>query len=94
MCKTCSACNPEEVIDDRAICVDCEVNTKLIGDYYMVRNYIWDTYGAGRRMLCIHCLEYRMDRELTADDFTEAPVNHADVVVLRSQTLLDRLDTF
>lgn len=89
----CEACERDVVIDDIAVCVDCGVNTKLIGDYYMVRPHIWGLWGVGDRMLCIPCFEDRLGRHLVASDFTEAICNHYDVVVLRSQTMLNRLAT-
>lgn len=74
-------------------CRDCGVNTKLIGDYYMVHDEVWLSVGMDLYdgMLCIQCLESRLGRELTPADFTDAPVNHFDVVVVRSAILMNRL---
>lgn len=60
------------------LCVDCGFNT-IHCEYYMVHDEIWS--GAGmpdEGMLCIGCLEERLGRELTAKDFTHAPVNQCE----------------
>lgn len=44
-------------------------------EWYMLRDDLWKTAGAGRGYLCIACLEHRLGRQLTAADFTGAPVN-------------------
>jgi hypothetical protein len=58
-------------------CIDCGVCTNCNGEYYMVNDEVW--LGAnpkGRGMLCIGCLEDRLGRLLTKDDFNgDAPVN-------------------
>lgn len=46
--------------------------------------------GEGLGMLCVSCLETRMGRELTAADFTEAPINFP-YTWGRSSRLLKRL---
>lgn len=48
-------------------CNDCGVHTLDIGEYYMVRGDVWP---AGAHMLCIACLESRIGRSLTPQDFT------------------------
>lgn len=52
-----------------AICGDEDI------DYYMVKNEIWEQFGVKTRMMCIPCLEEKIGRKLTAEDFTDAPVN-------------------
>lgn len=63
---------------DEFVCIDCSVNTAEIGEYYMVQNYLW--WMAGMEpdggMLCIGCLEYRLNRRLRPADFTDAFVNY------------------
>lgn len=59
-------------------CMDCGVCTNCNGEYYMVHDEIW--YSAitvmdRGHMLCIGCLEQRLGKLLTKDDFTDAPVN-------------------
>jgi hypothetical protein len=66
-------------------CADCGVGTLTLGEYYMVHDNVWEQAWAGRRkawhdvigqeILCIGCLEQRIGRTLTADDFPDAPVN-------------------
>ena len=66
-------------------CADCGVGTNRIGEWYMVRDDIWEQAWRGRRkpwqvlpgqqVLCIGCLEKRLGRTLMACDFTDASVN-------------------
>ncbi len=67
-------------------CADCN----HLGDYYMLNNTVWEEafpdyieVKKKRRLedpsasvqLCLRCVEIRLDRFLTIDDFTTAPVN-------------------
>jgi hypothetical protein len=61
-------------------CADCRWNTLALGEWYAVRDDVWEQ--ACRReprpaweILCIGCLEERLGRRLTPDDFIDAPVN-------------------
>lgn len=59
-------------------CVDCNVNTKAIDEYYSVHDHIWkkadiEPHGG---MLCIGCLEKRLQERLMPQHFTDAPINH------------------
>jgi hypothetical protein len=77
---------------DRFNCVDCLRNT--IDEYYMVHDVVWEAarmqpHGG---MLCIGCLETRLGRTLTADDFTNYPINR-DAFSHRSARLRHRLRT-
>ena len=66
-------------------CADCGLGTPTAGEYFMVRNEIWETAWAGRlkpwhalpgqQVLCVGCLETRIGRTLMARDFTAAPCN-------------------
>ena len=57
-------------------CAACGVNTLHINEYYMVTDEVWQAaWPRQRGMLCIGCLENRLGRELTASDFTDAPIN-------------------
>ena len=65
-----------------ARCGDCQltVNPAWTPDaeyeWYMVHDQVWQAAGAGEDVcLCIGCLEGRLGRQLTAADFTDAPVN-------------------
>lgn len=66
--------DPQEE-DRRFTCTDCgDSDYKM----YMVNDNIWNEYGNQRNTLCKSCLEKRMGRELTANDFIQymdAPVN-------------------
>lgn len=76
--------------DDGFNCVDCRINTWVINEYYMIRNNLWSKYGPQDGMLCIGCLEKRMGRKLTPNDFTNAPVNN-DLRDVHSPRLGNRL---
>ena len=57
-------------------CSQCGSNTLHINEYYMVTDEVWNAaWPTGRGMLCIGCLEDRLGRQLTSDDFTDAPIN-------------------
>jgi hypothetical protein len=57
------------------ICTDCPRNTKH--EHYFVKNQVW--FGEARMsevgMLCVQCLEGRIDRRLEPSDFTNAFIN-------------------
>lgn len=78
------------------ICRDCLVNTKDLGEYYMVHDHLWDsvmrTGSQKRSLLCVGCLETRLGRELTAEDFTEFPINTTMRLPGSSERLLNRWD--
>jgi len=66
-------------------CIDCNIN----GFNYMVKNEVWEkaipNYNELRKVpeevnpvcLCIPCLEKRLNRKLTKDDFTDVPINRS-----------------
>lgn len=60
-------------------CMDCEVNTSPstgIGEYYMVTDHVWFSEAdADKGMLCIGCLEGRINRQLEKRDFIDALIN-------------------
>ncbi len=79
-----------EKINKWGRCVDCN----HLGDYYMLLDKVWkeafpnyvevkkkrrleDTNASVQ--LCLRCVEKRLDRPLTIDDFTTAPVNDSIV---------------
>jgi hypothetical protein len=83
-------------------CCDCGIGCDTLGEYYMVRDDLWERVWNGKRkphheisgqeVLCIGCLENRVGRQLCRDDFTDAPVNDpGDFQFHRSARLLDRL---
>lgn len=62
----------------RYLCVDCGIDTSRrhgIAEYYMVRFAIWHAVGDPEGMLCVGCIEARLERKLHRDDFLECPVN-------------------
>lgn len=72
-------------------CRDCGTDTAVADEYYMVEDPVWEASGLAKDegMLCIGCLEIRIGRELTPDDFTAAAVNHG--IFNRSPRLRARL---
>ncbi|HEY6416798.1 MAG TPA: hypothetical protein VIX41_11185 [Acidimicrobiales bacterium] len=77
------------------LCMDCRVDTALIGELYMVDDDVWHhatgSYDSG--MLCIGCLEHRLGRQLEPGDFTAAPINWVPLHpgAVQSLRLRDRL---
>lgn len=72
-------------------CLDCEVHCRKIDEYYMVNDNIWFEYVPEHDgMLCLGCLEERMQRKLSKSDFTDAPINSPGIQKM-SQRYLDRL---
>jgi len=67
-------CNP---LDIRVFaCIDCAACTNCNGEYYMVHDEVWlEANPKDKGMLCVGCLESRLGRLLTKDDFIDAPVN-------------------
>lgn len=57
------------------LCVDCSEHTKY--EHYFAQSSVW--FGEAKMteegMLCIGCLEARIGRRLTKDDFTDAHIN-------------------
>jgi len=72
-------------------CADCNVDTLEIQEFYMVHHDLWKSAMAGRRLLCIGCLETRIGRRIIADDFLPVPANLSDK---QSARLSDRLAGF
>lgn len=59
-------------------CLGCGVSTAKDGvnEYYMVQAAVWhEAHPKRKGMLCIGCLEKRLGRRLTPEDFTSAPIN-------------------
>ena len=54
-------------------CQDCEED---MPEGHMVRNDVWKSAGMSKTgHLCFFCLEKRLERKLTIEDFTDAPIN-------------------
>jgi hypothetical protein len=84
------------VRDRPTLCRDCGLDTFAAAEYYMVHHDLWAEYvgprdGSGACFLCIACLEDRMDRRLTADDFLPCPLNDDPYMGPRSPRLQSRL---
>lgn len=82
---------------DTTLCADCGVDTLALCEWYMVRDELWasawpggqiERSHPGSQVLCIGCLEQRLGRQLTATDFTDAPVNR---MANNSPRLRDRI---
>lgn len=60
-------------------CLDCGQDTGEFGlnEYYAVHNDVWAQTGLGPEdgLLCIGCLEQRIERQLTAADFPAVFIN-------------------
>ena len=67
-----------ECQSDLAPCNDCGKRTLLMGEYYMVNDSVWEATNGGSGFLCIGCLETRINRELTPDDFKDVPLNNIE----------------
>lgn len=80
-------------IDTDFICLDCGFDTLRGLEYYMLHFELWleVNNGKSKGMLCIGCVEDRLQRCLVASDFLEAPINDAFLFPMKSQRLLDRL---
>lgn len=60
------------------LCVDCDVDTGKIMEYYMLTDFIWNLAMQGQTgMICIGCFEKRLGRRLKRSDFDlMAPMNY------------------
>lgn len=67
------------VADSNDYCIDCKVDTILIGEYYSVYPDVWAKSGLGPHdgMLCIGCLESRIGFTLDSSHFTDYPINYS-----------------
>jgi len=50
---------------------DCFIDNK---DYYVVTNELWNKIGVGDDMLCMDCLEERLEHKLTIEDIYLCPL--------------------
>lgn len=62
-------------IKNRFYCLDCSFDTNTNDEYYMVHDHVWKKAGDIDGMLCIGCLEKRLDRKLNKLDFSPYPIN-------------------
>jgi hypothetical protein len=87
-------------------CADCEVETRALGETYMVHHWLWfqatgqatvttpngnQTFRRDQMyFLCVTCLEARLGRILTSADFTNCGLNRANRFY-RSDLLMERM---
>lgn len=70
-------------------CMDCDVDTKAIHEYYTVWDSVWlFANPADHGILCIGCLEERLGRRLVSTDFPDFPINY---IFQQSNRLRDRI---
>lgn len=60
----------------RWACMDCGADT--IDEYYVIHHALWKQAVGGAGKLCLTCLETRLDRRLTPDDFLPCGANDLD----------------
>lgn len=63
---------------ERFACHDCGHDTNAMGELFMLKDYLWG-YAASRKsythMLCIGCVEQRLNIRLNKWDFISCPLN-------------------
>jgi hypothetical protein len=77
-------------------CLDCRMHMRGSGEYYVVTDKVWkEAVGMSRKAdkseLCIGCLESRLGRQLTRDDFTACDVNYDVRFWPKSDRLFSRM---
>lgn len=73
------------------LCLDCGVDTGLIGEHYFINTSLWlSIHSSKKGMLCIGCLEKRLGRQLTSRDFPKVYINELKFGI-KSARLLARL---
>lgn len=73
-------------------CSDCGNDVKGLGEYhYKIKTEIWLKVANSSETLCIGCLEKRLKRALTFNDFTNESINRKNSF-RRSARLLNILD--
>jgi hypothetical protein len=73
------------------LCLDCKVDTGLIGEHYFIHTDTWfEAHASKKGMLCVGCLEKRLNRRLSSKDFPAVYINSLQFGI-KSERLLDRL---
>jgi hypothetical protein len=73
------------------LCLDCKIDTGKISEHYFIKTSIWmEVVGSIEGMLCIGCLEKRLNRCLTKNDFTDCYLNDPKIGS-KSERFLARL---
>jgi hypothetical protein len=60
--------------DQVAVCIDCGIDTVRNREYYMLHDAVWLEANPDG-MLCVVCVERRLERQLRPSDFVDMPVN-------------------
>lgn len=47
-----------------------------LNEPYMIHNELWKAVDGGKGLICLLCVEDRLGRPLTLNDFTQAPINY------------------
>ena len=59
------------------MCLDCGIDTGKAHEHYFVKTDLWlSVVGSKTGMLCVGCIEHRIDRPLGPSDFTSAHINN------------------
>lgn len=73
------------------LCLDCKVDTGKAGEHYMLVDDTWHLTGLQKYgMLCIECVEKRIDRKLCKTDFNNSYLNKPRTGI-KSARLIDRM---
>lgn len=79
-------------VDRGFLCLDCTIYTSELGEYFTIRKATWlAAVPEDDGMLCIGCVEQRLGRKLTYDDFTWSPIN-LRMMFTGSERLRDRMN--
>ena len=75
--------NMKRIIRSDFCCCDC----KGINDDYMLRHEVWEKVAGLKILLCLTCVQARLQRPLTRDDFDfSIPVNRTVLMGIRIGT--------
>lgn len=59
------------------ICLDCKVDTGKLGEHYMLVDRVWlEATASFTGMLCVGCVEARLNRRLIPQDFNDSYLNN------------------
>lgn len=73
-------------------CACCGVSTSKIGEHFFLRSEIWyRVHPSERGFLCVGCVETKLGRLLTKQDFTDCTINKPQRGVHMSLRLVQRL---
>ena len=64
-------------------CLDCGVDTGKILEHYFIHLSVWlQVHNSKTGMLCIGCLENRLGRKLTSEDFPPVSINDPKICAM------------